>query len=142
MEKNKLNDKEIIYFYNLLVEYEQTSIFTGLQERPFLNAIEGIVTIDDHYDRYDRSVNITEATKNCFKFTQYGSNVCHGILHHVRNSFAHANLYSTDDDKSFLIQDFCDKKIRSKCNMLAYIDKQTFYKVIQSIKDTRRKRNN
>lgn len=96
------------------------------------------MTLDDNYER---NGNITDTIENTLKFSPYQNNKCWAILHHVRNAFAHGNIQSVDDDKLFFIQDFSDKSKRQKCNMLTKIEKDKFYKLVDTINLTRKHNN-
>lgn len=137
MDKAKLNESEILYFYDFLYEYEH-GILKGYNEKKFLKKVANLVGIDD---QHEKGGNITTSIDNCLQFSPYGQTKCMGILYHVRNAFAHGNLYSINNDSEFLILDYSDKKKRLKCNMLGKIEKQRFYDMISAMKSTTSKNN-
>lgn len=137
MKKEKLSDEEILYFYRLLHDYEH-GYLKGYNEKKFLKLINPIVKTDDHYPR-GTNTNITIVKDNLLSFTPYGRTQCKGILYHIRNSFAHGNLYSVSNGSKFLIQDYSDRTKRQKCNMLGLIDKEKFYSMIVAMKSTKKK---
>ncbi len=129
---NNLTKKEIVYFYNLLYEYEHRPS-SKYDNKKVKKAMEGKIVINDSFPK---NANITEMNLNVLNFTPYSNSMCLGILYHIRNSFAHGNLTSVDDGKAFLIKDFSDKQKRSKCNMLGYIAKEKLYELIDTIRKT------
>ena len=134
MSSNKLSSDEILYFYDLLLKYEHES-YTGYQEKKVLEKFEGKIGFDDQHTKQE---NITQETDDCFRFTPFAHNKCAAILYHVRNSFAHGNLQSIDNDTKFLIKDYSDTKKRQKCNMLGIISKELFYELVDFMNKTRK----
>ena len=134
-ERKKLSDEEILYFYNILYEYEHDASHGGYKQEDFLKKLDNLVHLND---QYGRNANITILNENDLEFTPYNNNICWAILYHIRNSIAHGNLYSTNDDNSFLILDYWDKEKRTKCSMSGLIEKDKLYQMIQLIKNTRK----
>ena len=131
---HKLSKDEIAYFYELLYKYEYDSR-AGYQDDKLDTSVDADVSLDDKHQKND---NITVSIDNTLQFTPYYNNKCWAILYHVRNAFAHGNIQSVDNDNSFLIQDFSDKKKRQKCNMLAKIEKTKFYDLIKAIESAKK----
>ena len=129
-----LTHNEIAYFYELLYKYEHET-HAGYKDEEVVKRLEHDLILDDNYER---NCNITGTIENSLKFTPYYNNKCWAILYHVRNAFAHGNIKSVDGDKYFLIQDYSDKGKRQKCNMLAKIEKNRFYMLIDIINTTRK----
>lgn len=134
-ERKKLSDEEILYFYNILYEYEHDATHGGYRQDVFLQKLDKLVLLND---QYEKKANITVLNENDMEFTPYNANVCWAILYHIRNSIAHGNLYSTSDDRFFLIYDYSDKEKRTKCSMSGLVEKEKLYQMIQIIKDTRK----
>ena len=126
----KLNENEIVYFYQLLDQFEHRKPST-YNNKQVKNALKGKIDIDVNYSC---DSNIKGEELNKMKFVPYNGSMCLGSLSHIRNSFAHGNLYSVDGGKAFFIKDFSDKCKRSKCNMLGYIEKDKLYELIDIIK--------
>lgn len=127
-----LNKAEIAYFYELLYKYEHES-HAGYQDKKVIAEVSGDITLDDNHKNDE---NLTNIQGNVIQFTPYHKNKCWAILYHVRNAFAHGNLKSKD--KFFLIKDYSDKNKRERCNMLALVEKEKFYKLIRVMNDTRK----
>ena len=135
LERNKLSDKEILFFYNLLYDYEHDESHAGYKPNDFLEELGHLVNVNDNYDK---KANITKFEENTMDFTPYNNNICWAILFHIRNSIAHGNLYSSSDDKSFLIFDYSDREKRSRCSMSGMVEKTKLYKLLDIIKKTRK----
>lgn len=133
--EHKLSKDEIAYFYELLYKYEYDS-HGGYQDKKVKSLICGDLVLDDNHKDGE---NICSKKKNILQFTPFGKTNCWAILNHTRNAFAHGNIQSVDGDTSFLIQDYSDKSKRQICNMLALVEKDKFYKLIEVINDTRKK---
>jgi hypothetical protein len=130
---HNLNKDEIEFFYKILYKYEHES-HAGYQDKEVEKMIGSKVTLDDvHKD----SENITTEKKNCLQFP-HRQNKCITILNHIRNAFAHGNIQSIENNTEFLIQDYSDKKVRSKCNMLGIINKKDFYELMDAMEKTRK----
>lgn len=130
---HKLSKDEIAYFYELLYKYEHES-HAGYQDAKVMEKIGADIALDDNHREVD---NIANAIRNTLQFTPYRNNKCWAILRHVRNAMAHGNIQSVDGDTSFLIQDYSDHSKRQVCNMLALIEKDKFYKLIEAVNETR-----
>lgn len=131
-----LTESEILFFYNLLFKYEHESK-AGYKDDEVEEQMGDMVQLDANYKDGD---NITDEQMNCLKFSPYRKNKCWAILRHIRNAFAHGNIQSVEGDTAFLIKDYSDRSKRSKCNMLAKIDKQIFYNLISTIEEVRDKK--
>lgn len=137
MPSNTLSPKEILYFYDLLLRYEYES-YTGYQDKEVFKKVGGKIIFDD---KHVQGENITQETDECFRFVPFGQTICGAILYHIRNSFAHGNLQSIENDTKFLIKDYSDKKKRRKCNMLGKISKIELYALVDIMNKTRKKSN-
>ena len=133
--KQSLNKEEIFFFYNLVFKYEHES-HAGYQDDKVVEEIGSEVVFDYNHRNGEC---ITKEMDNVLKFTLYHNNLCWAILYHIRNSFAHGNLQSVDNDTFFLIKDFSDKSVRKKCNMLGKIEKNKLYRLIDIIEQKRNK---
>ena len=131
---HNLSKDEIEFFYNILYKYEYESL-AGYQDKEVEKMIGSKVALDDNHTDVE---NITTEKKNCLQFPKRQSE-CKAILNHIRNAFAHGNIVSIENNTEFLIQDYSDKKVRSKCNMLGIINKKDFYELIDAMEKTRKK---
>jgi hypothetical protein len=131
---HNLSKDEIEFFYNILYKYEHES-HAGYQDKEVEDLVGSKVTLDDNHTDAE---NITSEKKNCLQFPNRQSK-CIAILYHIRNAFAHGNIMSIENNTEFLIQDYSDKKVRSKCNMLGIINKKDFYELIDVMEKTRKK---
>lgn len=136
IEKKKLRDEEILYFYNILYEYEHDITHGGYNPDAFRRELNDLVIVND---QYEKTANISLLKQNDLEFTPYNNNICWAILWHIRNSMAHGNLYSTNDDKNFLIFDYSDREKRTKCSMSGLVEKDKLIKLIEIINKTRKK---
>lgn len=137
MEDHKLTKEEICSFYELLYKYEHES-HAGYKDEEVVKKLKNDLIFDDNYEPKG---NIIGEVENTLKFSPYRNNKCWAILYHVRNAFAHGNIKSVENDKYFLIQDYSDKSKRLKCNMLAKIEKEKFFDLIDIINATRKQNN-
>lgn len=128
-----LSKNEIEFFYNILYKYEHESL-AGYQDKEVEKLIGSKVTLDD---KHKDGENITTEKKNCIQLP-YRKYRCRSILNHVRNAFAHGNIYSIENDSAFLIRDYCDGRNRTTCNMLGIINKKNFYELINAMEKTRK----
>ncbi len=127
-----LNEAEIKFFYDILYNIEHEKPI-GYNDRKVEKRIGEEVKMDN---KHSEDENLTTPQLNVFQYSPRYWNKCSGLLGHPRNAFAHGNIDSVEDNK-FLIKDFSDKSKRSKCNMLALIEKTKFYNLIEAMKDTR-----
>ncbi len=119
MDYNKINgfeDEEILSLYRFLKSYEnkclkRSSETDALQKYPSLKKIKDVLNSFKYKEKTKAELESIDINSldNEFYFTEHISDLM-GILYHIRNSIAHANMEK--DGKRVIISDYDNKKTK------------------------------
>lgn len=129
---DKLSDKEILYFYDIL-HWVENKIKKGehkgykIDDKRVLQFRKSKQVKLDYknkpYEHWDRNLII---------FKTGNDSTCPAFFKHIRNAFAHGNIYK--DKNMYIIKDIYRKEV----TMYGYISQNLFKELIEIIKSTRR----
>lgn len=130
MEENRLSDKEILYFYDLLFRVEN-QIKNGDTknyriDRKEVTSFRKKEQIDLNYKEKPHE----HCQKNLIIF-KTNKSTCFDLLKHIRNAFAHGNIFHSKN--MYIIKDYYKKEI----TMYGYISQNLLPKLIQVIESTK-----
>lgn len=123
--KSKLIDDELVYFYELLYEYESDDNHKGYNSRFLSKDLRSVLK--------NKQSSIKEPkTRNTILYS--GSSVIKDFLRHLRNAVAHCNVKSIDSTNTFEFYD----EYQGRCTMAGSVSKTIFYQLIKEIRKTRK----
>lgn len=125
--KHALEGSERDFFYDLLAKYESESNHKGYNYSRVDKGLQAKVNLE-----CKKKVPVNKPKDmNTFYFT--GNSKSADFLRHIRNAFAHCNIYSNDNMATFSIYD----EHQGKCTMDGSMNKADLYKLIKEIYKTR-----
>ena len=129
MDNTNLSNKEISYFYEVLLKYEkliskQPQGFKYKDIKKFLK--QHLIHLD-----YKNPI-VKHSEKNKIIFT-YHTSICACFIRHIRNAFAHGMIQK---EKNFYIIIDYDKK-QKKYTMYGKINKELLPKLIEAMEKTK-----
>lgn len=123
--KIRLENDEVIFFYDVLYNYENEENHKGYSIRYLSKELRSKI------DLKGKQTNITAPkAKNTLYYN--GKTVIADLLRHVRNAFAHCNIGSSKNSFSFY------DEYQGRCTMAGTMDKAIFYNLIKEINKTRK----
>lgn len=120
-------ENEIEFFYNILSQYESESNHKGYNYSRIEKVLQEKIQLE-----LKKTPIVKPKEKNSFYYS--GSSKAADFLRHVRNAFAHCNIFSDDTANTFSLYD----EFRGECTMSGSMSKPLFYKLIKQLKDTRK----
>lgn len=129
---NKLSDKEILYFYGIL-DFVENIIKNGKHK--------GYRIDDKRVNEFIKNKNIKldyknkphkHLNKNLIMFKIGRDSACPSFFKHIRNAFAHGNIYKNKN--MYLIKDFYKKDM----TMYGYIGQNLLKELVEIMKSTKK----
>lgn len=130
---DKLSDKEILYFYDIL-HFVENKIKKG-EHKGYRIGDKGVkrfcksnqLKLDYENKPYEH------CNRNFIIFKTGNDSTCPAFFKHIRNAFAHGNIYKNKN--LYILKDVYSKEI----TMYGYIGQNLFKELIEVIKSTKKK---
>lgn len=125
-QKFKLENEELLFFYDLLYKYEKDNNHKGYDSRYLSKDLRAVLSNNQKDIKKSKETNLILYT---------GKTVIADFLRHLRNAIAHCYIQSSPQKASFLLY---DEDRSGKCLMYGSVNKAVFYKLINEINKIRK----
>lgn len=130
---DKLSDKEVLYFYDIL-HLVENKIKKGEHNGYKINDKSVRVFCESKHVKLDyKNKPYEHWTKNLIIFKTGSDSTCPAFFKHIRNAFAHGNIFKNKN--MYIIKDVYGKEI----TMYGYIGQNLLKELIEVIKSTKKK---